>query len=54
MKDFNKKEIELLNKMIDCYWAENNAEHEDNTEDWRTTFNIVEKLTLCNVNDSRL
>jgi|11_taG_2_1085331.scaffolds.fasta_scaffold177118_2 hypothetical protein len=43
--EFTKKETYLLGKMMDFYWKQYNADHEDNSEDWRTTFNIVKKLT---------
>jgi len=42
--NFTGKEKELLNRMIKLYWEEYNNEHEDNIEDWRTTFYLVKKL----------
>ena len=47
--EFSNEEIKLINKMIDSYWVQNNNEHPDNLEDWRKTFNIVEKLIIPDV-----
>ena len=42
--NLDKDELKLLYKMIALYWDQNNNEHEDNLEDWRTTFNIIRKI----------
>lgn len=46
MNTFSKKEINLINKMIACYWEQNNITHEDNKEDMETCAELVKKLPI--------
>ena len=49
MRELSKEEIELINKMAQSYWIENNRTHIDNEEEWNLTRSLVEKLTIPNV-----
>ena len=51
MRELSKEEIELINKMAQSYWKENNRTHIDNEEEWNLTRGLVKKLTIPNVSN---
>ena len=41
---YSKEEVDLLNKMFNLYWHENNNEHEDNLEEWNLSKKLFEQF----------
>jgi len=43
-RSYSEEEKDLLNKMFNLYWYENNNEHEDNLEEWELSKRLFNKL----------
>ncbi len=52
MSLLSKEDIDLINKMAESYWIENNRNHDDNEQEWELTLNFLKKLTKPNVKNS--
>ena len=41
---YSEEEVEFIIKIFNCYWFENNPEHEDNLKDWELSKKLSKKL----------
>ena len=49
---YSEEEVDLLTKMFNLYWYENNNEHKDNLEEWELSKNGYNALTDTHLNTS--
>lgn len=43
-RSYSEEELDLLNKMFNLYWIENNSQHEDNLEEWEFSKRLFEQF----------